>query len=208
MFRPMRRASRAIPEEAAKHLLQQSRRGVLAVNGDNGYPFAIPVNYYYDQEHDKIYFHGAKSGQKVDALKQNDKVCFTVYGNEHFEPGDWAPYVQSTVVFGRCHLIDDAAATEARVRELGMKYYPGKEEVEKEIALDIKAVQLYEITIEHLTGKQIHKFQDLICLLFIREKTYINSIRNKSPLFPLFHIWRHLPSKILAEISFISCLIT
>ena len=79
MFRPMRRASRAIPEEAAKHLLQQSRRGVLAVNGDNGYPFAIPVNYYYDQEHDKIYFHGAKSGQKVDALKQNDKVCFTVY---------------------------------------------------------------------------------------------------------------------------------
>ena len=103
MFRPMRRASRAIPEEAAKHLLQQSRRGVLAVNGDNGYPFAIPINYYYDQEHDKIYFHGAKSGQKVDALKQNDKVCFTVYGNEHFEPGDWAPYVQSTVVFGRCY---------------------------------------------------------------------------------------------------------
>ena len=48
MFRPMRRASRAIPEEAAKHLLQQSRRGVLAVNGDNGYPFAIPINYYYD----------------------------------------------------------------------------------------------------------------------------------------------------------------
>ena len=137
MFRPMRRASRAIPEEAAKHLLQQSRRGVLAVNGDDGYPFAIPVNYYYDQEHDKIYFHGAKSGQKVDALKQNDKVCFTVYGNEHFEPGD--------------------CATEARVRELGMKYYPGKEEVEKEIALYIKAVQLYEITIEHLTGKQIQE---------------------------------------------------
>ena len=53
--------------------------------------------------------------------------------------------------------IDDAAATEARVRELGMKYYPGKEEVEKEIALDIKAVQLYEITIEHLTGKQIQE---------------------------------------------------
>ena len=144
MFRPMRRASRAIPEEAAKHLLQQSRRGVLAVNGDNGYPFAIPVIYYYAQERDYVYFHGAKSGQKEDALK-------------HFEPGDWAPYVQSTVVFGRCRLIDDAAATEARVRELGMKYYPGKEEVEKEIALDIKAVQLYEITIEHLTGKQIQE---------------------------------------------------
>ena len=144
MFRPMRRASRAIPEEAAKRLLQQSRRGVLAVNGDDGYPFAIPVNYFYDQEQDKIYFHGAKSGHKVDALKKNDKVCFTVYGNEHFEPGDWAPYVQSTVVFGRCRLVEDAAATEARVRELGLKYYPGREEVEKEIAKAIKGVQLYE----------------------------------------------------------------
>ena len=157
MFRPMRRASRALSDEAAKQLLAQSRRGVLAVNGDDGYPFAIPVNYFYDAEQEKIYFHGAKSGQKVDALKRSDKVCFTVYGNERFAPGGWAPYVQSTVVFGRCHLIDDAAATEARVRELGMKYYPGKEEVEKEIALYIKAVQLYEITIEHLTGKQIHE---------------------------------------------------
>lgn len=70
MFRPMRRANREIPEEAAKHLLKQSRRGVLAVNGDDGYPFAIPVNYFYDQEQDKIYFHGAKSGHKVDALKK------------------------------------------------------------------------------------------------------------------------------------------
>ena len=157
MFRPLRRKKRAITDEEARELLAACKRGVFAVNGDDGYPYAIPVNYFFDTEHDKIYFHGAKAGHKVDALKRDDKVCFTVYGNEHFEPGDWAPYVQSTVVFGRCHLIDDAAATEARVRELGMKYYPGKEEVEKEIALDIKAVQLYEITIEHLTGKQIQE---------------------------------------------------
>ena len=157
MFRPLRRKKRAITDEEARELLATCKRGVFAVNGDDGYPYAIPVNYFFDTEHDKIYFHGAKAGHKVDALKRDDKVCFTVYGNEHFEPGDWAPYVQSTVVFGRCHLIDDAAATEARVRELGMKYYPGKEEVEKEIALDIKAVQLYEITIEHLTGKQIQE---------------------------------------------------
>ena len=157
MFRPMRRASRAIPEEAAKHLLQQSRRGVLAVNGDDGYPFAIPVNYFYDQEQDKIYFHGAKSGHKVDALKKNDKVCFTVYGNEAFEEGDWAPYLHSVIVFGRCKLVADAGQTEDRVRELALKYYPTKEEAEAEIVKGIHAVQLYEITIEHMTGKRIHE---------------------------------------------------
>lgn len=157
MFRPMRRAARAISDEAAKKLLVESRRGVLAVNGDEGYPFAIPVNYFYEEAQGKIYFHGAKAGQKVDALKKSDKVCFTVYGNEHLEPGEWAPYVQSTVVFGRCHLIEDAALTEAKVRELAAKYYPGPEEIEAEIAKAIKGVQLYEIEIEHLTGKQIQE---------------------------------------------------
>ena len=93
----------------------------------------------------------------MDALKKCDKICFTVYGNEHFEPGDWAPYVQSTVVFGRCHLIEDAAVTEEKVRQLAEKYYPSREEVDAEVAKAIKAVQLYEITVEHLTGKQIQE---------------------------------------------------
>lgn len=157
MFRPMRRTNRAIPEEAAKELLFHARRGVLAVNGEDGYPFAIPVNYFYEKAAGKIYFHGAKSGQKVDALKRSDKVCFTVYGNEHSEPGDWAPYVQSTVVFGRCRLIEDPEMTESKVRELAMKYYPSSEEVEEEIRKSLKGVQLYEITIEHLTGKQVQE---------------------------------------------------
>ena len=155
MFRPLRRQNRAIKEEEAKELLFQGKRGVLAVNGDDDYPFAFPVDYYYDRAEEKIYFHGAKAGHKVDSLKKSDKVCFTVYGNEHYKEGEWAPYVQSTVVFGRCHLIDDAKETEDRVRELARKYYPNEEEIEAEIARDIKAAQLYEICIEHLTGKQI-----------------------------------------------------
>lgn len=157
MFRPCRRKNRIISDEAAKQLLSSEKRGILAVNGDDGYPFALPVNYFYDQDNEKIYFHGAKAGHKVDALKKCDKVCFTVYGNEHYAEGDWAPYVQSTVVFGRCHLIDDAGITENRVRELAEKYYPSKDEIDGEIAKSIKAVQLYEITIEHLSGKQIQE---------------------------------------------------
>ena len=155
MFRPIRRKTRAISDEAAKALLKEGRRATLAVNGDDGYPFALPVNYLYDETDDRIYFHGAKSGHKVDALKRSDKVCFTVWGNEHYKEGEWAPYVQSTVVFGRCHLVDDAEETHARVRELALKYYPTVEEVDKVMAKEIAGVQLYEIRIEHLTGKQI-----------------------------------------------------
>lgn len=157
MFRPMRRTKRAISDENAKHLLEQGRRAVLAVNGDDGYPFAFPINYRFDAGANKIFFHGAKAGQKVDALRRSDKVCLTVMGNERYEQGEWAPYVQSTVVFGRCHLVDDAAATEAEVRRLAPKYYPSAEEAEEELNKYLAAVQLYEIEIEHLTGKQIQE---------------------------------------------------
>ena len=78
MFRPLRRKKRAISDEAARELLSACKRGVFAVNGDDGYPYAIPVNYFFDAEYDKIYFHGAKAGHKVDALKRDDKVCFTL----------------------------------------------------------------------------------------------------------------------------------
>ena len=86
--------------DAVKALLRSSKRGVLAVNGDNGYPYAIPINYLYDEEHNKIIFHGAKVGHKVDSLRKSDKVCFTVYGNEAVKDEPWAPYLQSVVILG------------------------------------------------------------------------------------------------------------
>lgn len=68
MFREIRRKNREISIDSAKQLLQSSRLGVLAVNGDDGYPYAIPINYLYDDEAQRIYFHGAKIGHKVDAF--------------------------------------------------------------------------------------------------------------------------------------------
>lgn len=157
MFRPMRRVKRTISDEDARSLLAKGRRATLAVNGDDGYPFAFPIDYRFDADANKIYFHGAKAGQKVDALRRSDKVCLTVMGNERLEDGEWAPYVQSVVVFGRCRLVDDAAKTEAEVRRLALKYYSSAEEVERELEKYLSAVQLYEIEIEHLTGKQVQE---------------------------------------------------
>ena len=157
MFRPMRRPKNAIPDEQAKKLLREEKRGVIAMNGDDGYPFAIPVDYFYDETAGKIYFHGAKSGYKVDALRRCDKVCFTVYGGETIREEAWAPYLRSVVVFGRCRLLEQSPETMALLKRFAMKYYPSAEEVEAEIAKDLRAVQLYEITVEHMTGKQVHE---------------------------------------------------
>lgn len=157
MFRAMRRKKNEIDPAAAQALLQKSRRGVLAVNGDDGYPYAIPVNYCYDPEAQRIYFHGARAGHKIDAIKSCDKVCFTVYGNETVREEAWAPYLQSTVVFGRCHLVEDGQRAMALLKQVAMKYYPSEALVGEEIARLGKATQIFEIEIEHMSGKEIQE---------------------------------------------------
>ena len=157
MFRPIRRKKKEMDIDAAKELLQCSRRGVLAVNGDDGYPYAVPVNYFYDSDAGKIYFHGARVGHKVDALKASDKVCFTVYGNETIKEEDWAPFVQSVVVFGRCHLVESGARATTLLKRFAMKYYLSEQLVDEEIAHAGKAVQMFEIDVEYLSGKEIQE---------------------------------------------------
>ena len=158
MFKPIRKKINKIDRAATEALLTSNRRGVLAMNGDNGYPYAIPINYFYDNETQRIYFHGAKAGHKVDALKASDKVCFTVYGDERIDESEpWAPYVQSAVVFGRCRLLEVGPESIARLKEFAMKYYPSEQLVDEEIAHAGRAVQMFEITIEHMSGKQVQE---------------------------------------------------
>ena len=157
MFRPIRKKKNEISTDAAKALLRSSRRGVLAVNGDDGYPYAIPINYLYDEENEKIIFHGAKAGHKVDALKKNDKICFTVFGNEMVKEEAWAPFLQSVVVFGRCHLVESQEDAIALVKKFAAKYYPNMDMVNEEAALSGRAVQMFEIQIEHLSGKEVQE---------------------------------------------------
>ena len=106
----------------------------------------------------KIYFHGAKAGHKVDALKTSDKVCFTVYGNEHIDKSEsWAPYVQSVVVFGRCSLLEAGPKSIEQLKEFAMKYYPDETLADEQIARNGRATQMFEITIEHMSGKQVQE---------------------------------------------------
>ena len=141
MFRPVRKKKNEISAEAAKQLLHTERRGVFAVNGDDGYPYAVPVNFFYDEEANRIYFHGSRAGHKIDSVRKSDKVCFTVYGNETIKDEAWAPYMQSAVVFGRCRLPE----------------YGEESMVDAEIADAGKAAQMYVIDIEHISGKEVQE---------------------------------------------------
>lgn len=107
MFRPMRRFKQALPEEECRKVLEEEKRGTLALAGDEGYPYALPINYYYHRETGRIYFHGAGEGHKIDAIRRCDKVSFCVHDAGVKLPGDWAYTVRSVIVFGRLHVLED-----------------------------------------------------------------------------------------------------
>ena len=157
MFRPIRRKNKEISAEEAKELLRLSRIGILAVNGDDGYPYAVPVNYLYDEEDGTICFHGACAGHKADALKRCDKICFTVTGKETVKEETWAPYVKSAVVFGRCRAIEDREQAMRKLKRFAMKYYPDEQTADEEIGRSAKAVRMFEITVEHVSGKEVQE---------------------------------------------------
>ncbi len=157
MFRKMRRVKNEISQEAAKELLRKNKRGALSVNGDDGYPYAVPIDFYYDEEENRIYFHSARKGHKIDSIKASDKVCFTTWDDGYLLEGDWAYYVSSCVVFGRASLVTDTDIALDKIRKFALKYYPTAEEVDEEIRKSFAAVQMVRIDIEHISGKKIHE---------------------------------------------------
>lgn len=157
MFRKVRKIKNEIAIEDAKALLRNNKRAAFSVNGDNGYPYTIPINFYYDEDENKLYFHSAKKGHKIDSIINSDKVCFTTWNDGYVDDGDWAYHVSSCVVFGRARLVEDRKTTEEKVRKFALKYYPSAEDVEEEIKMGIKGVQLIEIEIQHISGKKVHE---------------------------------------------------
>ena len=51
--------------EACEEVLGRGTAGVLAVAGDEGYPYAVPLSYVYDAAHSAVYFHSALCGHKL-----------------------------------------------------------------------------------------------------------------------------------------------
>lgn len=157
MLREQRRKDHVISDEDAKTILRCARRGVLSVNGDDGYPYAVPLNYLYDESNQKIYFHGSRIGHKADAINKSGKVCFTVIGKETVKTEPWAPFVKSTVVFGHCRIIEERDETLSLVKRLAMKYFPDEALADDEIMRSGAGVSIYEITIEHISGKEVQE---------------------------------------------------
>ena len=157
MFREMRRSHQALSKEEIVEVLVRETRGVLSVQGDDGYPYGFPINHYYDVETGKLYFHGATFGHHIDAIRRDPKVSFCVFGQTFRKEGDWGDYVKSVIVFGRAELIEDPEEMDRWVRKLCDKFPCPPGYVDEEIRKGLKATLCFAINIENINGKLIHE---------------------------------------------------
>jgi len=142
-----------LPKESTEEILKNGLTGVLAVTGDNEYPYVVPLNYVY--EDGKIYFHCARSGHKLDAIRRCSKVSFCVIDNDRIVPEQFTTDYRSAIAFGNAREVVDDIEKYRIMRLLNNKYAPGLfEEGEKEIQKDWKILCVILIEIEYLTGKE------------------------------------------------------
>ncbi len=154
MFREMRRKRQALLPEEIQAVLNRGTSGVLALSGDNDYPYAVPISYAYDGE--KLYFHCAKSGHKLDAVRRNKKASFCVIDQDRIIPEEYTSYFRSVIVFGQIQIIEDEDEKRIAIEKLAVKYAPldNKSGREKAIERDWKSLCMLEMTIDHMTGKE------------------------------------------------------
>ncbi|MBQ3090058.1 MAG: pyridoxamine 5'-phosphate oxidase family protein [Oscillospiraceae bacterium] len=154
MFRSMRRYPQLLSREETEAVLKSGSNGVLAVAGDEGYPYAVPISYVYEEG--KIWFHGAKTGHKLDAIRACDKVSFCVVDQDRVIQETYTTHFRSAIAFGRARVLTDDGEKRAALLKLAEKYSPDMTMDSHHQAIDRewKPVCVVEILVEHMTGKE------------------------------------------------------
>lgn len=157
MFRNMRRSKQVLSQADSIAILEKATSGVLAVAGDDDYPYAVPLSFVYADG--KIFFHCAKSGHKLDAIARNNKVSFCIIDEDQIVPEEYTTYFRSVIAFGKARILEEEGEKRRAIEKLAAKYSPNQEEGRlKEIDDQISHMCMVEITVDHLSGKEAIEF--------------------------------------------------
>ena len=139
--------------------MRQGTSGVLSLLGDGGYPYGVPLSYVY--HNGKLYFHCAKAGHKLDAIRREGKCSFCVIGQDQVVAEKYTTLFRSVIAFGQVRVLEDDGEKRAALEALGERFNPGQpESLEKEIAATWNSVCVLELEIEHLTGKEAKELRN------------------------------------------------
>ena len=157
MFREIARARQALTREECIDILKRELRGVLCVNGDDGYPYGMPINHFYCEEDGKLYFHSGKKGHKIDAIRRYDKASFCVFDEGFRREGEWALNIKSVIVFGRIEIVEDREKVYELARRLSRKFTDDEAYIEHEIIHSGPSTLMFALVPEQITGKLVNE---------------------------------------------------
>ena len=154
VFREMRRKKQVLSQKEVEGILHKGTSGVLALLGDNDYPYAVPISYVYDNG--KVYFHSAKSGHKIDAIQKAAKASFCVIDKDLVVPEEYTTYFRSVIAFGKIRVIEDDREKRAAIEKLAIKYAPEDTAANRDDAISRggNLICMLEMKIDHITGKE------------------------------------------------------
>lgn len=159
MNRSMRRKERQMNQESTFELLERGEYGVLSSVDEDGQPYGVPVNYVFDGK-DSIYFHCAQEGHKLDNLRSNPRVSFTIVGNHQIMDWMFSTAYESVILFGTAQEVEGDEKYQG-LKMLAQKFSPNyMDEFEKDIEKAMIPTIVFRIKILQITGKE-RKYENL-----------------------------------------------
>ena len=157
MFREITRIKQKLSDEECAEVLRTEVRGVLSVLGDDGYPYGMPLNHYYNEEDGCLYFHSGKKGHKIDAMAREPKASFCVYDRGYRREGEWALNIRSVIVFGKIEMVEDTETIYEIARKLSRRFTDDEEYIEREIQKSGPRTLMFRLRPEHIRGKLVNE---------------------------------------------------
>ncbi|MDO4175997.1 MAG: pyridoxamine 5'-phosphate oxidase family protein [Bacillota bacterium] len=143
--------------EECNCILKEKTSGVLSLYDEKGYTYGVPLNYI--REGNRIYFHSATVGHKIEAAKFHDKVCFTVIAEDTVLPERTSTKYRSVIVFGRIRMAESDEEKTAVLSAMGKRFSPDRtEHLKNVISKKLNVTEVMVLEIEHITGKKAIEF--------------------------------------------------
>ncbi|OEH84541.1 hypothetical protein BHU72_08510 [Desulfuribacillus stibiiarsenatis] len=152
MFTNMRRKEKMISENDTKEILNRCQHGTLATISVNGYPYSVPLNYVFDQN--RLYFHSATTGHKLDNIQHNPLVSFTVIDYYQLIPEKFDAHYDSVIVYGKASIVEEVEGKRKALQLFIKKYSPNYvEQGNHYIERAMNHTTVIQMQVEHMTGK-------------------------------------------------------
>lgn len=148
----MHKAKRKLSAQETLAILKKGDHGTLSVNGDQGYPYATPVNYIV--VNDTVYIHSAPYGYKIECLEKDAKCCFSAIISAEILPSKITATFESVVITGKIAFVEDRAEKRAVLEAFVTQKHPGYEELGfNMIEKGIDKTAILRVDAEEISGK-------------------------------------------------------